>query len=442
MSSPKKKSICIIGLGFVGLTLAVILAKKGFRVYGVEKKKNILDNLKNKKSHFYEPNLNNELKFALKKKFTFSKKIPSYKDISTYIITVGTPLNNNKKIITSYIKQTSREIKKVLKKDDLIILRSTVKVGTTRKIVYPILNEKGVKYHLTYCPERAVEGSALKELKHLPQIIGGIDRLSVNKASQIFRIVTKKIIPTSDVETAEMIKLIDNSSRDVFFAYANEIARVCDNIGINSLEVIRSGKLNYDRTDIAQPGLVGGPCLHKDPYILSDSVNKDISAEITLTARKINERQPYEIVSFILKKINDFKLQNKNLKISLLGFAFKGIPTTDDMRGSMSLKVLKILKNKIKKSKIYGYDPIIPINELKKLKIIPVKSLCSAFNNKDIVIILNNHLMFQKMKIKNLSKKLNKPSLIYDVWGLFENKKIKNYKNSQYVSLGAHSKSI
>ena len=185
------------------------------------------------------------------------------------------------------IKRATNEISSSMVDDSIVILRSTVKVGTTSEIIKPILEKSNKKFKLAFCPERTLEGDALAELEKLPQIISGIDKRSLVRAESIFQKITSTIVKVSNVETAEMIKLIDNSSRDVFFAYANEIARICDNIGVNSLEVIRSGKLNYDRTDIAQPGLVGGPCLHKDPYILSDSVNKDIRAEITLTARKI-----------------------------------------------------------------------------------------------------------------------------------------------------------
>ena len=432
------KSICIVGLGFVGLTLAVVLAKKGFNVHGIEKNKEILNSLKKKKSHFYEPDLNKILKEIIKKKkFTFSKNITNNNN-SVYIVTVGTPLNNKKKIITSFIKKTTNEIKKVIKNNDLVILRSTVKIGTTRELVFPLLNKKKIKFSLSYCPERAVEGSALKELEYLPQIIGGIDKNSIIRSKKIFSKMTNKTIETSNVETAEMIKLIDNSSRDVFFAYANEIARICDKIGINANEVINSGKLKYDRTDIARPGLVGGPCLHKDPYIFSESVKKKgIKAEITLTARNINERQPYEIVRFLKKLIikNNFR---KKLNILFLGMAFKGHPVTDDLRGSMGIKVFQETKRQFKNSNFYGYDPVVSNNKLKKIGLKVETNLNKAFKNKDLVLILNDHKEFSKMDIPILSKKLNSPSIIYDVWNLFNNSNLKLNKHKKYISLGAH----
>ena len=162
-----------------------------------------------------------------------------------------------------------------------------------------------------------------------------------------------------------MIKLIDNSSRDVFFAYANEIARVCDSLGLSASEIIGSGKLGYKRTDIAKPGLVGGPCLHKDPYIFSESLKKyNIKPEITLTARKINERQPSEIVKFIYKKFKKIK-KNKNLNITILGLAFKGFPITDDLRGSMSITLIKNLRKNSKKA---NFMVLILLCKIKKLK--------------------------------------------------------------------------
>ena len=152
----KKQSVCIIGLGFVGLTLSAVMAQAGFKVHGIEKEKFILDKLKKKQSHFYEPNLDELLnKLIRKKKFSFSK---NFKDVKSniYIITVGTPLNERKQIITKSIKDTCKEISKKINHDDVVILRSTVKIGTTRNIAYPILKKSKKKFHLAYCPERAV----------------------------------------------------------------------------------------------------------------------------------------------------------------------------------------------------------------------------------------------------------------------------------------------
>jgi len=442
LKKKNKGSVCIIGLGFVGLTLSTVMANRGFRVYGVEKNKSIINHLKNKKSHFFEPGLGKNLgKIISNKQFYYFKKIPKKKDITTYIVTVGTPLNKKRKILVSYISKAIKEISRVLKDDDMVILRSTVRVGTTKNIAYPILQKTKKRFKLAFCPERAVEGSALKELHFLPQVIGGINKQSINEAVKIFKFITKKIVITSNVETAEMIKLIDNSSRDVLFAYANEIARTCDAIGLDASEVIKSGKLGYDRTDIAKPGLVGGPCLYKDPYIFSESCKKHgIGAEITLMARKINERQPYEIANFIFNYIKSKKKLKQYPDISLVGLAFKGKPITDDLRGSMAIQFFKALKKKFKKSKFFGYDPIVKTSKITKLGLKKTNNLQESFKNKDLVVILNNHPKFSKMPIETLSKLLNKSAIIYDFWNHFHNKKLNLYQNAQYLSLGSHYK--
>ena len=436
-NKPKKNSVCVIGLGFVGLTLAAIMSEAGFRVHGVEKKKFIIDKLKKRKSHFYEPRLDHLLSKIIKtKKFTFSKKIENFYS-NIYIITVGTPLNYKKQVITKFIKETCREISKKLNDNDVVILRSTVKVGTTRNIAYPILKKSRKKFHLAYCPERAVEGAALKELRKLPQIIGVLNKNSKKIITGIFQKITKKIVIASSLETAEMIKLIDNSSRDVFFAYANEIARVCDNLGLNANEIIGSGKLGYKRTDIARPGLVGGPCLHKDPYIFSESLKKyNIKPEITLIARKINERQPSEIVEFIYNKIYERNLKGKKLKVSLLGIAFKGYPLTDDLRGSMAIKLIEKLKMKIKKLKIYVLDPIVERKKLSNERVTTAKDVNEIFHKADVVIISNDNKYFSKLDLNKLSRKMSKNGLIYDVWNLYNKKELKLNNNVEYFSLG------
>lgn len=435
-----QNSICIIGLGFVGLTLSIILAKKGFVVHGVEKNKEILSSLRKKKSYFFEPQINNKLKKIIRdKKFFYHNKIPNINNVNTYIITVGTPLNSNGKLITKYIDAAVLEIAKFVKNDDCIILRSTVKVGTTRKIVKKLNKITNKKIKFAFCPERAIEGAALKELNYLPQIIGGYDSKSVKHAKSIFSKVTKKIVQVSSLENAEMIKLIDNSSRDVFFAYANEIARCCDEKGLDANEIISSGKKYYKRTFLALPGLVGGPCLHKDPYIFSESFkDRNVRTEITLMARKINERQPGEIVNFIDKKIKKIKNFPKKFDISILGLAFKGRPITDDLRGSMSLKVFEELKKKFLGSKFYGYDPIVDYDKIKKKKITPVKNIIAAFKKKNLVVITNNHIQFSQMNIEKLASNMNSPGIIYDFWNHFSKKKMKLPQNIKYISLGRH----
>jgi nucleotide sugar dehydrogenase len=440
MIRKKKEIICVIGMGFVGLTLALTLAKKGFLVIGIDKNKKIIKLLKTGKAHFYEPGINQLLKKKLlNKKISFFTKVKKFNNVRTYIITVGTPIDKNKKIITNHIKLVAKDLNKVLENNDLVILRSTVGVGVTRKIVFPILNSKNKKIYLSFCPERTLEGKALKELIQLPQIISGIDTVSLKRSKKIFLRLTKKIITVTDLETAELIKLVDNSNRDVYFSYANEIARICDSLGVSALEVIKKGKKDYPRTNIPMPGLVGGPCLEKDPYIMTESsmIKKKVVSKITFQARSLNESLPLEIVNYIKKFLILKKFNIKSLKILLMGIAFKGSPKTNDIRGTVAKLVIRQIKKIFIKTKIYGFDSAVSMNDIKSLNISPVKNFNSILNKINLIIILNNNPNFKEI---SLNKFYNCKNLfmIYDFWSNISEYSQEFRKNKYYISLGNH----
>jgi UDP-N-acetyl-D-mannosaminuronic acid dehydrogenase len=436
----QKETICIIGMGFVGLTLALTLAKKGFSVIGIDKNKKIINLLKSGKAHFYEPGINLLLKRnLLKKKIFFFQKLKKIKNVKTYIITVGTPIDKNKRIITRHIELVSKDLNKILENNDLVILRSTVGVGVTRKIVFPILNSIKKKIYLSFCPERTLEGKALRELIRLPQIISGIDQESLRKSKKIFSKLTKKIISVTDLETAELIKLVDNSNRDVYFAYANEIARICDSLGVSASEVIEKGKKDYPRTNLPLPGLVGGPCLEKDPYIMTESsmIKKKIVSKITIQARHLNENLPVEIVNYIKKFLIVKKFDLKSLKILLMGIAFKGFPKTNDTRGTVARLVIKQIMKTFITPKIYGFDPAVNMADIKKLKIKPVKNFNSNLKKMNLIIILNNNPYFKRIKM-NKFYNCNNLFMIYDFWSNISQDSKEFKKNKFYISLGNH----
>ncbi len=426
------KNVCVIGLGFVGLTLALALAKRNFKVIGIEKNNNLLNNLKRGRPNFFEPDLENQLKKNIKnKKLSISSEIPSSWNGGVFFITVGTPLDKFNKPRFDMIKTASNEISKVMIKNDLIILRSTVSVSTSRNIVKPILEKSNKNFKLAFCPERTAEGNAMKELRYLPQIISGLDKQSLLSAKQLFKKITKKIVPVSSLETAEMIKIVDNVQRDTFFGFANEIAKICDHLSVNSNEVIQKGKYFYPRTNVAKPGPVAGPCLSKDTYILAESIqNKNLKSNlISLTARKLNKDLP----NYIIKKIieSDVLKKRKIKKICLFGIAFKGYPETDDTRNSSFYDFYDVLSRKYKKSKIFAFDPMIKKNFSYK-KLYYRNNFKDSLKNSDLVFILNDHNFFKKLKKNDYEKFLKKDSLIYDCWNLYNYK----FKKIKYLSFG------
>ncbi|WP_246148494.1 nucleotide sugar dehydrogenase [Skermanella pratensis] len=332
------RTVCIIGLGYVGLTLAIVMAEAGYTVRGVELNRDFTDRIVTGKAHFYEPGLDERLGFQLGAgRLHVGNTLPDDPAISLYIITVGTPLGPDGKVRLDMVRRVTREIAAQLKDGDAVVLRSTVKIGTTRDIVMPILAETGRDIDIAFCPERTLEGRALYELTHLPQIIGATSERGSIRLAQVFNALTPTVIRVRDPETAEMIKLIDNTSRDVGFAFANEVARLCGAAGISAAEVITFGKLGYARTQLPMPGPVGGPCLSKDSHILVESMtDRGVMPEIAAAARTINERLMVESAGYMAGQVLPWHRCDA-LKVTIMGLAFKGQPETNDLRGSTAI---------------------------------------------------------------------------------------------------------
>jgi UDP-N-acetyl-D-mannosaminuronic acid dehydrogenase len=433
--------VCIIGLGYVGLTLAVSMAEIGFNVLGIEKRADVVKQLVIGQPHFHEPKLPEVLKRVKElERFSISDSIPEGLNAKVFIITVGTPLGENGLTRLDMVEAAAKQVASCMKAGSLIIMRSTLKLGTTRNVVKPILDGVGCAYDLAFCPERTIEGHALTELRQLPQIVSGDSYEATLRASTLFQFLTPTVVKVRDLETAEMIKLVDNAQRDVHFAYSNEIARICDAVGVSAIEVIRAGKLGYPRTNLFMPGPVGGPCLSKDSHILNEGLSQyHIQAEMTAIARKINERQPEEIADFLAKKIRNMKGFSSSPVISLLGLAFKGQPATDDLRGSMALPIFQALKNVFKTAIFRGYDACVSQKEINGFGLIPCIDLESAFTESDLVIILNNHTCFSSMPIFTLAEKMKKPGVIYDFWNHFSDRELPLPEGTGYIGLGHHS---
>ena len=432
------RSVCVMGLGFVGLTLAVAMAEVGFQVNGVEIREDVLKKLASGRAHFYEPNLDETLLRVIEDgSLQIFNKIPSQNGSTVYIITVGTPLSKEGCARFDMVERVAADVSERLKENDLIILRSTVKVGSTQKIVLPILEQVGVNFNLAFCPERTLEGKALEEIHNLPQIVSGIDMSSNIRAAQLFQFLTPTVVQVGNLETAEMIKLVDNTLRDVQFAFANEVAHMCDAIGVNAFEVIKAGKLGYSRTNLAVPGPVGGPCLEKDPHILAETMRElGVEPYISMAARGVNERLPLECISYVAEVANSENIDAR--KVIIMGLAFKGQPVTDDLRGTMARPILNALEEKFPKAKIYGFDDAVSSNEIKAFGLQPMENLENAFDMADIVLIANNHPIFSSMAIGSLSASMQKPALIYDFWNNFSGRKLSLVPGVRYVSLGAH----
>jgi UDP-N-acetyl-D-mannosaminuronic acid dehydrogenase len=436
----KDRSICVLGLGYVGLTLAVAMADSGFEVYGVELRDEVLDGLERLEPHFFEPRLKEKLiRVRGRGHFSFGKTLPKNLRASVFMITVGTPLGADGKARLDSVETVARQVALHAPDNSLVILRSTVKLGTARKVVKPILEASGKNFSIAVCPERTLEGKALTELHELPQIIGADDADTRMRCMQIFNLMTRTTVAVRNLETAELIKLVDNTYRDVMFAFANEIAELSANANVSAAEVVRAGRLGYARNNVAWPGPVGGPCLAKDPHILAESASQfGVTMGITKASRAVNEAAPSRAANHManwIKRIGGFPAAPR---ISLLGLAFKGVPATDDLRGTMALPIHEALSKAFPTAQFRGYDPLVRHAVTREAFGIDVAAdLQDAFKAADLVVVMNNHPQFQTMDVANLAQFMNRPGLVYDFWNMYEDIEDHMPEGRVYMAFGS-----
>ena len=434
-------SVTLFGLGFVGLTLAVSLADNGFNVTGIDIDESLVCDLNKGEVRIFEPNLKPKLKIALKNnKIQFNKRLihPS----SNYIICVGTPVNEfNLKPNLDYLNKVCFEIGLILKKNDLIMLRSTVPVGTTRDYVIPKLEEfsnlkAGLDFFVSFCPERTIEGKALEEITNLPQIIGGYSDICLESSIHFWSKISKSIVKSQNLEAAELVKLANNTFRDLSFAFSNQLAMISSKYNVDSKELIESANNGYPRNQISLPSPgVGGYCLTKDPYLYSTNIfGEETPDSLGIISRKINNK----MLGFSLKYIKDFKRNNpsKSHKFLIAGLAFKGVPKTNDFRGSISLHIFENLSKLYPNDVFHAFDSVIKgdiILDIGFSKSIDIDVV--DVNDYDLLLILNNSEDHKKFE-KSLLKVRNKNIFIFDGWSILDKKLILSKPNLKYCNLG------
>ncbi len=408
--------ISILGLGRVGLPLAVVMARSGLKVIGVDMDASRVSMINRGEMPFYYPALQQWLSETVGAGMlvvSTSSEV-SIQQSDVVVVTVGTPTGEQHELDYTQIHSAFRRIASAGIRDKAILVRSTSVPGTLTNIVLPLLlRESGLRlgeFALAACPERILEGQAHTELYVLPEIIGGIDELSVVIASELFRKISpeKRILVTSP-SGAELAKLFTNIYRYVNFALSNEFAIWAERYGEDAHEIIRIANERYPRTNIPKPGFAGGPCLGKDGILLDNSTT---FSSIISTAWKLNEAVPQHVVMSLMKEFGS--LYGK--KVSVLGLAFKS--NSDDARLSPSAKVVEILK-------AYGAEVIVHDPYIKQ-----TQSLDDALRSPEIVILATNHSVFNELapRIDASGSKI-----FYDVWGTFTPT---DFKNVQYRRFG------
>ncbi len=448
--------VCVLGLGYVGLTLALSLADNGVKVLGLDNNAKTILTLRKGISTVSEKNIENILEKHLNKNFKvedslkFNNENPTeFNSFDTndffdaFLICVGTPLDDNNNPMLNHVIAASKQVGSIIKKNSMVILRSTIPIGTTRNTIKPIIEEisglvAGKDFSLVFAPERTIEGAALSELKSNPQIIGSLTSDGIEKASTLFMKLTPTIVPVSNLETAEMIKLIDNTYRDVHFAFSNELALICENLNLNVYECIQKANYDYSRNNIPVPSPgVGGPCLSKDPIILKYSTNEHgYNPEIITHSRLVNQYLPSFLAQKIIKKLDLHQKNKQTTKIFILGFAFKGKPETSDIRNSPTITLVNELKNTFSENVLYGYDPLVPIDEIEQLGV-KYCNVDEGFKNADCVVIMNNNDSFLSLDLSKLLETSSKSIIFVDCWYMFKDSISKiNFPDQKIIYTG------
>lgn len=414
----EKADICVIGMGYVGLTLAIAFAEEGLQVIGCEARREVCDSLNRGQIHFLEKGIPEALQRYLGNSLSFVHELPATLP-PTVIICVGTPIHEGTRASDlRQLEAASAAIAERITPETLVILRSTVPIGTSRHVVLPLLRRKVAQPLLAFCPERTIQGKALEELHKLPQIVGGLDETSARRARTVFETIVPQVINVSSLEAAEMIKLICNAHTDLIYGFGNEVALMAEALGLNAYELINAANLNYPRPDLSKPGFVGGGCLSKDPYHLINSVqHHGHYPSMVAAARHLNEELPLRVGERVLKTLQEAGLDLPQVRMLITGFAYKGQPETDDLRGAPVMPILDLFRNRVKL--LMGHDFIVSPERIAALGVEPV-NLETGFTGADAVLVLNNHVRYQEQDINDLASHMNRPAILFDAWGVFQ----------------------
>jgi len=413
-----EQKIIILGLGYVGLTLALSLADKGEIVYGLDQNRDIIDALKSEKSPIFEQGVEFIIKKVINRNLLVFEDLPlliSNLESGTrcFIICVGSPVTDQV-LDSKQLDGALNALCRVISKGDTVILRSTVPIGFSRAFCNSITKKSGllpgVDFYFGYAPERTLEGNAIEECRTIPQIYSGITDKCSSKIELILNKISNIKIKCESVEACEMGKLISNSYRDVIFGFSNEVANLSRRYNLDVNKLISDVNSGYPRNHIMKPSPgVGGPCLTKDSYILTNEF--DFENSVIRSARKLNEELAQDFGDQITKYLRFSQKKN----VLVLGLAFKGFPETNDIRNSTSMIVVNKIKEIDVNLKIFDFV-------IKKKELQENSNLYFDFNSNwvpDVVCILNNHKDNFSYFLSILKKvELRKKISLFDPWYL------------------------
>jgi len=408
----------VVGLGYVGLTLAVTLAKKGFTVFGADRVPRVVEALAAGRPHLFEPGVEEAWRAFLGERLHVATALPRA-PLDAVVLCVSTPVESATHAPDlEGLRAAARAVAAGCAPDTLVIVRSTVPVGASRGVVLPELLARWGRARLAFCPERTIQGQALRELEQLPQVVGGLDDASAEAAAALFARVTPRVVRVSSLEAAELVKLVNNCHTDLIYSFGNEVALLAERAGLDPLEVIRAANVDYPRPDLSRPGYVGGGCLSKDPYILLAS-GKALGHEPWLVgrARALNEYLPLHVARHFLALLGQARGGLDGARVALLGFAYKGWPPTDDMRGAPVLAMLEVFREA--RLTLAGHDFLVAPQIIRDLGVEP-RPLEHVFDGADGVLVVTDHPEYAKLDLGAALAQLRRPALVYDSWRILD----------------------
>ena len=426
--------IGVVGLGYVGLPLATIFASKGFTVIGADIKTDVVDKINRGESPINEPGLEEILSTAVGQKrltaTTDGASVTRAADI--LFLVVQTPITKDKEPDLSNFKAAWTTVSENLTPGKLLISESTIPPGTMKGVVAPILEKSGLSagrdFNLAYSPERAIPTRTLIEMQENGRVVGGLTDTGAELAALAYSQITSGAITKADIETAEMVKIIENAYRDVNIAFANEIALLCEKRSVDASQVIELAN-KHPRVNIHSPGPgVGGHCIPKDPHFLLHSAREcGIELKLISTARQINESMPEHVLRLIKKSLHDSNKDPRTAKVSIMGIAYKG--NTDDSRNSPAEPIVRGLM--AEKFNVISHDPYVS------------HDFGGAFSNdinhvladSDCVVFVADHDYYKEMDLQKFKGAINQTCVVVDSRRLFDPQSFDG-EMIKYVGLG------
>jgi nucleotide sugar dehydrogenase len=422
------KTLCIVGVGYVGLPNALLFAEKGYRVIAADINPRIVELTNKGISHINDPILKKEVPkiWRTGRLKATTNIIEAVSRSDAVIISVPTPAERGLPDLTA-VKNSCSDIAKGLKKGSLVVLESTVYPGVCRNIIRPILEKGsglvcGKGFYLAHCPERMNPGDSSHTIKNTPRIVGGIDSKSADMAYKLYKsVIDAEIFRVSSLEAAEMVKLVENTQRDINIAYMNEIAIICEKLGLDVKEIINACATKWNFYKVWPGPGVGGHCIPNNPwYIIKKAVEIGYNPKLIRTARAVNEEMPDHVVELIRDGLKAIGKDIRSSKIAILGVAYKA--DVDDVRQAPSRAIVSKLKRM--GADVWIHDPKVGQNNMLKVHNKIMKNL-SELKSCDCIVFVTDHSEYKKIKINGIKRLVGKKAVLVDTRFIFNPKDVK-----------------